>query len=156
FAVAGSLREATEPCGVGRHLCVLPLAVLLENVAGVYAPLLAGAEVVLPSLDEVGFTGTALDVPRFLAALARHAPHSLILMPQLLQVLVGAAEQGAPLRDFLRCVAVGGARVSPVLLRRAEAAGLPVVEGYGLSECASVVCLNTPAARPIASGGRAL
>lgn len=156
FAVAGSIRAATAACGVGRHLCVLPLAVLLENVAGVYAPLLAGVEVVLPALDEVGFTGTALDMPRFVAALMRHAPHSLILMPQLLQVLVGAAEQGLPLCDFLRFVAVGGARVAPELLRRADALGLPVFEGYGLSECASVVCLNTPDARRIGSVGRPL
>jgi long-subunit acyl-CoA synthetase (AMP-forming) len=46
-------------------------------------------------------------------------------------------------------VAVGGARVSPALLAAAAATGLPVVEGYGLSECASVVALNTPEdARP--------
>lgn len=155
-AVASSIREATAACGLERHLCVLPLAVLLENVAGVYAPLLAGAEVMLPALDEVGFSGTALDVPRFVAILTRNAPHSLILMPQLLQVLVAAAGQGVPLRSFLRFVAVGGARVSPDLLRRAEAAGLPVFEGYGLSECASVVCLNTPAARRVGTVGRPL
>ncbi|MBA4742987.1 MAG: AMP-binding protein [Azoarcus sp.] len=156
FAVAGSIREVTAPCGVERHLCVLPLAVLLENVAGVYASLLAGVEVVLPSLDEVGFTGSTVDVQRLVATLARHAPHSLILMPQLLQVLVAAAERGAPLRKCLRFVAVGGARVSPDLLRRAVAAGLPVFEGYGLTECASVVCLNTPAARRIGAVGRPL
>lgn len=34
--------------------------------------------------------------------------------------------------------------------------GLPVYEGYGLSECASVVCLNTPAACRIGSVGRPL
>ena len=156
FAVADSVREATADREARRHLCVLPLAVLLENVAGVYAPLLAGAEVVLPSLDEVGFSGSALDVRRFVATLLRHAPHSLILMPQLLQALVTVAEQGAPLQESLRFIAVGGARVSPELLRRAETVGLPVFEGYGLSECASVVCLNTPAARRIGSVGRPL
>ena len=53
-------------------------------------------------------------------------------------------------------VAVGGAAVSTDLLLRAAAAGLPVFEGYGLSECASVVCLNTPAARRVGSVGRPL
>src|SRR5690606_26803253 len=33
---------------------------------------------------------------------------------------------------------------------------LPVFEGYGLSECASVVCLNTPAARRVGTVGRPL
>jgi long-subunit acyl-CoA synthetase (AMP-forming) len=53
-------------------------------------------------------------------------------------------------------VAVGGGRVSPALLERADRLGLPVYEGYGLTECASVVALNTPAARRIGSVGRPL
>ena len=46
--------------------------------------------------------------------------------------------------------------MSPALLVRAEAIGVPVFEGYGLSECASVVCVNTPAARRIGTVGRPL
>jgi long-subunit acyl-CoA synthetase (AMP-forming) len=42
------------------------------------------------------------------------------------------------------------------LLERADAVGLPVYEGYGLSECGSVLCLNTPAARRAGSVGRPL
>ena len=56
----------------------------------------------------------------------------------------------------LKFVAVGGASVAVELLERAAAVGLPVYEGYGLSECASVVCLNTPAARRPGSVGRPL
>jgi len=46
--------------------------------------------------------------------------------------------------------------VSIELLARAAAVGLPVFEGYGLSECASVVCLNTPEAQRRGSVGRPL
>jgi long-subunit acyl-CoA synthetase (AMP-forming) len=46
--------------------------------------------------------------------------------------------------------------VSPRLLQRADALGLPVFEGYGLSECSSVVCLNSPAGRRAGSVGRPL
>jgi long-subunit acyl-CoA synthetase (AMP-forming) len=46
--------------------------------------------------------------------------------------------------------------VSPALLARADRLGLPVYEGYGLTECASVVALNTPAARRTGSVGRPL
>ena len=42
--VARSLIEATG-LTAPRHLCTLPLATLLENIAGVYAPLLAGGTV---------------------------------------------------------------------------------------------------------------
>ncbi|MCI0919653.1 AMP-binding protein [Pseudomonas stutzeri] len=157
LAVADSLWQASLPCAVQQHLCVLPLATLLENIAGLYAPLLAGACVEPRPLAEIGFSGSAgFDLPRFLATLNQSRPHSLILLPQLLLAMVSAAEQGVPLPDSLRFVAVGGGRVAPQLLERAERLGLPVFEGYGLSECASVVCLNTPAARRIGTVGQPL
>ncbi len=157
MAVAFSLWQASMPCSVERHLCVLPLATLLENIAGLYAPLLAGATVELLPMAETGFSGASqFDVQRFLGLLQRSQPHSLILVPQLLLMLVTAAEQGAALPASLRFIAVGGGRVAPALLRRGERLGLPVYEGYGLSECASVVCLNTPGEKRIGTVGRPL
>ena len=155
--VAASIWEACGPSGLERHLCVLPLAVLLENVAGLYALLLGGALVELLPLAQVGIGGSSqFDLPRFLAAVERVRPNSLILLPQMLLAWVTALEGGAPLTDSLRFVAVGGGRVAPQLLERADALGLPVFEGYGMSECASVVCLNTPAHRRIGTVGRPL
>ncbi|MFI8692726.1 MULTISPECIES: AMP-binding protein [Stutzerimonas stutzeri subgroup] len=157
LAVAESLRQASLPCDVRQHLCVLPLATLLENIAGLYAPLLAGARVELRPLAEIGFSGAAgFELQRLLVTLQTSQPHSLILLPQLLLALVSAAEQGVPMPTSLRFIAVGGGRVAPQLLERAERLGLPVFEGYGLSECASVVCLNTPEARRIGTVGRPL
>ncbi|HWS73728.1 MAG TPA: AMP-binding protein, partial [Quisquiliibacterium sp.] len=157
LAVARSLLRASSACDVERHLCVLPLATLLENIAGIYAPLLAGASIELRPMAEIGLQGaSSLDLMRFVGALGESRPHSLILLPQLLLALVSAAERGLPLPDSLRFIAVGGGRVAPQLLQRADALGLPVFEGYGLSECASVVCLNTPQARRIGTVGRPL
>lgn len=145
--VAAALQQATAAAQVAEHLCVLPLATLLENVAGVYTPLLAGAAVQVPSLQTLGWQGGGhLDAACFLAALANAQPHSLILLPQLLKLLVQAAEHGRFALPSLRFAAVGGAQVAPALLARAQALGWPVVEGYGLSEAASVVCLNPLAA----------
>ncbi len=155
--VAASLVDAMSALGVRRHLCLLPLGVLLETVGGLYAPLLAGGDVHVPSLATVGHRGSAgLDVPALLATLHRHAPESIIVVPQLLQALVQAAEAGMPPPRSLRMIAVGGARVPLSLLGRAAALGLPVYEGYGLSECASVVALNRPGAQRAGSVGRAL
>ncbi|MCZ4321881.1 AMP-binding protein [Pseudomonas anguilliseptica] len=157
LAVAHSLVQASASCAVERHLCVLPLATLLENIAGVYAPLLAGARIELMPMAQIGLLGASqFDLPRFLGALAQAQPNSLILLPQLLLALVSAAERGLPVPDSLRFIAVGGGRVASQLLQRADALGLPVFEGYGLSECASVVCLNTPENRRIGSVGQAL
>jgi long-subunit acyl-CoA synthetase (AMP-forming) len=93
---------------------------------------------------------------RFVAAVSEAAPDSLILVPELLQALVMAAESGWRVPASLRFVAVGGARVSPALLERAATAGIPVYQGYGLSECGSVVCLNEPGANRPGTVGRPL
>lgn len=154
--VARELNEASKPCDPQHHLALLPLAILLENL-GCYAALYAGATLSVPSQKTLGILGASgVDTPRLLACLASRGPESLILVPQLLQVLVSAAEQKAFVPQKLRFAAVGGARVSESLLQRAQRIGLPVYEGYGLSECASVVCLNRPDARRAGSVGQPL
>lgn len=156
-AVASSLLDVTQPCAIERHLCVLPLATLLENIAGVHAPLRRGAQIVVADEESLGFNGAsgfALHV--FLDVLSRCRPNSMILIPQLLEALVMSCDAGWQLPDSLQFIAVGGATVSPRLLERAWAHGLPVYEGYGLSECASVVTLNSPGARHNGSLGKVL
>ncbi|QID16251.1 long-chain fatty acid--CoA ligase [Nitrogeniibacter mangrovi] len=155
--VASALAGASDAQPGDRHLCVLPLATLLENVGGVYAGLIAGATVCVPALAEVGLAGSSgLDVGRLLTALDRWRATTAILVPQMLQALLGAARAGLPMPRHLRYVALGGAPVSAQLLDEANGAGLPVFEGYGLSECASVVAVNTPAAHRPGSVGRPL
>lgn len=157
LAVAHSLADASRVLSPSRHLCLMPLSTLLENVSGLYAALTCGAQIVVPPLAEIGYTGaTGLDIATLLACLHRYQPHSVILLPQLLLALVTAAEQGRPPPASLRFIAVGGGRIGPRLLARAAALGLPVYEGYGLTECASVVCLNRPGAQRPGSVGQAL
>ncbi len=155
-SVAHSLANATTGLQLERHLCLLPLPTLLENVAGVYAALLSGATCEIPSLAETGMSYGGLQPGRLTAAIAARQPHSLILVPELLRVLVHAAAMGWKPPASLRFIAVGGALVSPELLARAASHGLPVFEGYGLSECGSVVCLNTPGSHRPGSVGRPL
>ncbi|MDQ6967676.1 MAG: AMP-binding protein [Mariprofundaceae bacterium] len=155
--VAVSLAQATEACADDRHLCLLPYATLLENIAGMYVPLIAGATVCLPGLAQVGMQGSSgLDVSRFMTCLHESGATSCVMIPQMLQALLGAVVSGMPKPNALRFIAVGGAPVSKHLLAQAEALGLPVYEGYGLSEASSVVTLNTPAAKKQGSVGRVL
>lgn len=140
-----------------RHLCLLPLSTLLENVAGIYAPLLAGGEIIIPAQRELGFEGSALvDQDKFLVTISTSQPDSIILVPQLLLLLVAAISKGWKPPDSLKFIAVGGSKVSMQLLSNAIALGLPVFEGYGLSECCSVVSLNTPSKSEIGSCGKPL
>lgn len=154
--VAASVVSASRITGDNTHLCVLPLSTLLENVAGVYAALIAGATICLLPGEQTGLNGNQLNVQRLHQALSETRANTAIFIPELLNALVAAIESGAaPLPD-VRFLAVGGAAVSGSLLERAQRLGLPVYQGYGLSECASVVALNTALATQSASVGRPL
>jgi len=141
--VAASLAGTTGAMIEDRHLSLLPYATLLENIGGLYAPLLVGATIVVPGMAAVGMSGASgLDIERFVMALHTSRSTTCIMIPQMLHALVAALEQGRPRPACLRYIAVGGAPVSTHLLERAEVLGLPVYEGYGLSEAASVVAVN--------------
>lgn len=139
------------------HLNLLPLSTLLENVAGVYVPLYLGKRVVVVAGATLGLTGSSqLSLPTLLQTLHQYQPNSLILLPQILQGFVAASNQGFSLPTSLKFIAVGGARTPALLIEQARSLGISVYEGYGLSECASVVSLNSPVADKIGSVGKAL
>ena len=56
----------------------------------------------------------------------------------------------------MRFVAVGGAPVSETLAARAWELGIPAHEGYGLTECCSVVAVNRPGRRKAGTVGEPL
>ena len=154
--VALRLGDTFADIDIAQHLCVMPLATLLENIAGVYVPLMLGTTVHVPSLASLGLYGSSrLDVARFKRTVDAVAAESLILQPQLLRELT-AVSAGAGGESSLKFVAVGGARVADADLRAAAAAGIPAFQGYGLSECASVVALNRPGAAREGSVGKPL
>lgn len=156
--VAAGLAEALAPLGIERHLCALPLPVLLENIAGVLAPLSQGAACTVLPLEQVGLSGSSrFDPARLQAAVLAHQPHSMILLPQMLRawsLWLQQTRQRAP--ASLRMVAVGGAAVGAATLLAARAMGIPAFEGYGLSEGVSVQTLNLPGADRPGSAGRPL
>ena len=155
--VAYSLCQASGASADDRYLSLLPLSTLLENIGGIYVPLLAGASTQLRPLASVGMNGAAgLDVARMLAILSELDITATILVPQILQGMITALECGMPVPGRLRYVAIGGAPVSLRMLTRAAQLGLPVYEGYGLSECASVVSLNSAADNRAGSVGKPL
>ncbi|MCB1954062.1 MAG: AMP-binding protein [Rhodocyclaceae bacterium] len=155
--VASSLASASGAHSGDRHLAVLPLSTLLENIGGLYVPLMAGARTRLLPGEAVGLLGSSsVDPVRMLSALAEAQSSSAILVPQLLQALVAALSGGCERPAGLRFVAVGGAPVPARVIDRAHALGLPVFEGYGLSECGSVVTLNRPGDAQSGTAGRPL
>jgi len=155
--VANSIADVLGPQHVGKHLCVLPLAVLLENVAGVYTALMTGATLYVPPLATIGFSDPFRpDFKLLLETMIVHDVTSIILVPELLRGVMMAIHQTGKIPKTLTFAAVGGAKVDPGVLAMARAAGLPVYEGYGLSECGSVVSLNTPTQAKSGSAGKIL
>jgi len=155
--VAESLQSACHAKAGDRHLCALPLATLLENLGGVYVPLLAGGTCILPGLAAVGMRGASgLDPVRFLQALIQYKASTCILVPQMLLALVSAIQSSGKRPASLRYLAVGGAPVSKRLLESAAQLNLPVFEGYGLSETASVVAVNGPDGHQPGAAGKPL
>ena len=150
--IAGALAQHA-----GRHLPILPPGVLLESVAGFYASLIAGGAYVALPQAEVGLADPFRpDWARMLSAIDAHAITSLILVPEYLAGLVAAMEATGARLPRLTLVAVGGARTAPSLLARAGALGLPVRQGYGLTECGSVVSLERGDEPARGSVGRSL
>ena len=143
--VIESLSKVVAATAQDRALSLLPLSTLLANIGGIYAPLYSGSSAFLPDLAECGMTGsTGVNTELLITTLNQVQPSVTILVPFQLKILVEAAARGATLPNSLRYVAVGGAPTSPLLMDQARELGLPVYQGYGLSEAASVVSMGLP------------
>ncbi len=154
--VAAALATAAGASSSDRALVLLPLSILLENIGSVYAPILAGAEIYVPDPSDSGISGSSqVDVAAFTRMLQRIRPSALIVPPQLLKLMVALARAGQ-LPDSFRYIAAGGAPIGMSLLESARDLGLPVYQGYGLSEACSVVAVNTDRDNFLGSAGRPL
>ena len=143
---AHAVQERLADLPLQNHLAVLPLALLLENVAGVYAPLLRGMTIHLPPLHTIGWAGMQGFDPAALDAKVQECKaNSVILVPELLKAWTAfrATYCGRP-QENLIFAAVGGARVAPELITNARAFGIPAYQGYGLTEGGSVLSINRP------------
>lgn len=155
--VAQSLVEVLGTEIAENHISILPLSVLLENVAGVYATLLAGGTAHIFSAGKVGMGNPfAPDFVMMAHIMSAYHASAVILVPELLRGLMQVVAQTKLALPELKFMAVGGSKVAPELVMQARALGLPVYEGYGLSECASVVALNTPDNDKIGTVGKVL
>lgn len=142
-AVTNSLILRTKANSNDRHLSLLPLSTLLEAIGGLYLPLTVGASVVYPLIyNPNNFIYLSENI---LKLISEFKPTSLILVPSILDAVVNGLENyGKPPQCFhnLRFVACGGAPLSSILIEKSKKLGLPLYQGYGLSECTSVVSLN--------------
>ena len=122
-----------------RMLSTLPLHQVLECTGGLLLPLLGGATITY--LETVN----SREMHR---ALRDTNATVLLTAPRLLRVLADrverlGAEATTGLAALRRVVSVGAA-LSDDLISAYERLGVAICQGYGLSEAASVVAVNTP------------
>ena len=150
-----ALATASQARASDRHLSLLPLAILLETLSAIFVPLHVGGTTILNCLQDRAQDRTSATT--FSQMFAAYAPSTAVLVPQLLQLWTHELithDSMAP--ASLRFVAVGGAPTPTNLIKAAWRRGIPVYQGYGLSECCSVVALNRPGASKMDSVGQSL
>jgi len=166
-ALLASLSGRVDDQAFTRYLSVVPLSLLIEQVAGLYMPFLNGGSVTfLP--PGTPLIGTVADAgPRMLSLLRQARPTAMVVPPTVAGLLLSLCEQN-PGEDLARrrqrlfghtapvFIACGGAPVPREVLERLAAFGIPLYEGYGLSENSSVVAWNFPGQSRFGTVGRPL
>ena len=147
----GLLDEVSLPFPM-RFISTLPLSHMLEQVLGLLFPLSQGSCVIYPN---------TLWPSKLVGMIRAHGVHAMITTPGLMAAMKEILEQGdtSPRRALgwrLRLLGVGGASLPRELERWWSARGVRVVQGYGLTEAAPLVALNTPLRKRRGSLGRPL
>jgi long-chain acyl-CoA synthetase len=163
-----------------RMLSLLPLSHMFEQIGGCFAPLAVGAAVYYPSSRQPSILSRTMQdwkptmiigVPQVLTLLMngveREAANTgrLHTLERLRRLAGPLPERG---RRFLfrpvlsrfggklDLMASGGAALDPQVQLKWEAMGIPVVEGYGATECSPVISVNPRDDRRLRSVGRPL
>ena len=151
------LKDRLQDLSINQHMCVLPLSTLLENISGVYVPLILGSSVYITPLNNIGFNGgSAVDPNQFIKKLKDIKPDSLILLPKLLSILVADTEKTKTLSFEPEFLAVIGSTISPSIINAARTLGWSVYAGYTVFENGMFISINVPGMDRIGSVGKPL
>ena len=162
-AVLASLRQRMPADAHRRYLSLVPLSLLLEQVTAAYLPLLAGGTVHFLPPNEALLGEPGASPQRLVEWILQVQPTALTVPPvmvnRFLEQMDEGGEQGERLARYLQSgahITCGGAAVSIDVLRGLEERGIAVYQGYGLSENASVVSMNTFEQQRLGSVGKPL
>jgi long-chain acyl-CoA synthetase len=138
-----------------RYLSLVPMSLLLEQICGIYLILSSGGTLVLLPPGTPPLIGGEVEPGHLLPFLAEARPTFTVMPPALVESMKAFAEErpwlgnpglstalfGSAVPPLIAC---GGAPIDESVLVYLASRGIPVYEGYGLSENASVVSWNLP------------
>jgi long-chain acyl-CoA synthetase len=139
------------------YLSIVPMSLLIEQVLGVFLPLLTEGSLTLMPEGVPEYGARSAGASGYLEMIAQANPDFLYLPPKLLEEadrLLG--EEGSASRLFGANhphIITGGAKVPIGVLQSLDRKGVDIYEAYGLSENSSIISLNYPGRRRIGSAG---
>jgi long-chain acyl-CoA synthetase len=153
----GAMSLLVGPERASRYLSLVPLSLLIEQLCAIHLPLSNCGTVVLLPGPVSPFTGGATRAVDYLPHIAKAAPTLIMVPPAVVEAITRRhrelAASGVEFGDRLQTlfgarlppmVTCGGAPISNEILDELFTAGIPVYEGYGLSENTAVACWNGP------------
>jgi long-chain acyl-CoA synthetase len=153
----GAMGALIGPVHAARYLSLVPLSLLIEQLCAIHVPLSNRGTVVLLPASVSPFTGGATRAADYLPQIAKARPTYIMVPPAVVEAIARThrelAAGGTQREDRLQIlfgqptpplVTCGGAPISTEVLDELFDAGIPVYEGYGLSENTAVACWNGP------------
>lgn len=144
------------PDGSLHYLSIVPMSLLIEQVLGVFIPVLSGGTLTLMEKDVPEYGAQSGNATRYLALISQAGPNFLYLPPKLLEEADSLLEDDDPATLFGKerpHIITGGAKIPVNVLQSLDRKGVAVFEAYGLSENSSIISLNYPGCRQVGSVG---
>ena len=141
------------------YLSIVPMSLLIEQVLGIYIPILSGGTISLMPESFVEYGSASGNSTLYLSLIERSSPNFLYLPPKLLEeanLLLSTTEVERIFGHSTPHIITGGAKIPEKVLHQLEDKGVCVYEAYGLSENSSIISLNSPTQRRIGSVGKLL
>ncbi len=171
-ALLNSLWTCADEHDYRRYLSLVPFSLLIEQVTALYMPFTSGGAVLLPpaSLAPVGTPGVRASDRLDLIKISQ--PSALTLTPAMVEAIAEKGKEAitSPVTDTVRSaiihhvfgqehapfLAAGGGPLDSALLHELADWGIPIYQGYGLSENSSVATWNRRSANRIGTVGQPL